>query len=384
VRPILSSPRAALLSTRMLPALALATAAGVIVQRRRSNTSSTSSTSNKTTDVVVVGASNMDLITYCKRIPGPGETIHGDTYEQGFGGKGANQAVMAAKLGAKTNIVTCIGNDGFGDETLRNFQNHGLGHLGVIRAPGREPTGVAPIWVDSKGENRILIVNGANDCLSPAHMRGPMQSVVASAKVLVCQLEIKAETTLAALSEGRRAGVLTVLNPAPAPSKPLDPAYYADADIIAPNQSEAQILTGCDTTTMEGAKEGAKKLISFGAKCVVMTLGKDGCLICCCHQDKSIEMTVVSCPALDTSKVKDTSGAGDCFLGAFAYHLTRREDWGREDCDVSALLSLERLASAAKYACVAATLSVQKNGTQSSYPDLETVERMAAGSVFNE
>ena len=326
-------------------------------------------TQPKTTDVVVVGASNMDLITYCQRCPEPGETIHGKTFEQGFGGKGANQAVMAAKLGAKTNIVTCIGNDGFGDQTVANFVANGLGNTGVMRAPGTQPTGVAPIWVDANGENRILIVNGANDCLLPKHIQGPMKSVVASAKVLICQLEIQAETTLAALKVGRSAGVLTLLNPAPAPAKPLASEYYTGADIVAPNQSEAQLLTGCDTTTIAGAKEAARKLINMGAGCVLMTMGKDGCLIVLNGEER-----VVSSPPIERSRVIDISGAGDCFLGAFAYHLTRGGGH-RED-----LLQMERLADAAKYACSAATLSVQKNGTQSSYPSREAVEQMAAES----
>jgi ribokinase len=320
--------------------------------------------SKKTTDVVVVGASNIDLITYCKRCPGPGETIHGDLFEQGFGGKGANQAVMASKLGAKTEIVTCVGNDGFGDETVANFKSKGLGISGVLRAPGNQATGVAPIWVDANGENRILIVNGANDCLLPKDIFGSMKNTVENAKVLICQLEIKAETTLASLNVGRGAGVLTILNPAPAPSQPLSSEYYTDADIVAPNQSEAQILTGYDTTSVVGAKKAAKKIIGFGAGCVVMTMGKDGCLIVL-----NGEEIVVSAPAIEKSLVKDTSGAGDCFLGAFSYHLTRDNNGQRKD-----LLQMKRLIAAAKYACAAATLSVQKNGTQSSYPDRESVD----------
>ena len=111
--------------------------------------------------------------------------------------------------------MTCVGNDGFGDETVTNFASNGLGLEGVLRAPGNQPTGVAPIWVDAKGENRILIVNGANDCLLPIHMNDTMKEIITKAKVLICQLEIKAETTLAALNVGRKANVLTILNPAP-------------------------------------------------------------------------------------------------------------------------------------------------------------------------
>jgi len=198
----------------MVPIYVVTAAIGLLLKRATTR-ANTTTVQVKSTDVVVVGASNMDLITYCNRVPGPGETIHGKTFEQGFGGKGANQAVMAAKLGANTEIVTCVGNDGFGDETVTNFASNGLGLEGVLRAPGNQPTGVAPIWVDAKGENRILIVNGANDCLLPIHMNDTMKEIITKAKVLICQLEIKAETTLAALNVGRKANVLTILNPAP-------------------------------------------------------------------------------------------------------------------------------------------------------------------------
>ena len=134
--------------------------AALLVSRARRRAAAPAGEQERQYDIVVVGASNIDLITYCDRCPQPGETIHGDTFQQGFGGKGANQAVMAAKLGARTEIVTCVGNDSFGDDTIANFSSSGIGGAGVLRAPGSEPSGVAPIWVDGKGENRILIVNG--------------------------------------------------------------------------------------------------------------------------------------------------------------------------------------------------------------------------------
>lgn len=331
----------------------------LLYKRQTSSSSKPKPPPHKTSDVVVVGASNMDLITYCQRCPHAGETIHGYTFQQGFGGKGANQAVMSAKLGAKTNIITCVGNDSFGDDTVLNFTANGLECSGVLRAPGKEPTGVAPIWVDAAGENRILIVNGANDCLLPQHVQQPsMRAIISAAKVLICQLEIKSETTLEALKVGKLGKCLTILNPAPASSK-LDSSFYAHADIIAPNQTEAYILTGIDASTTKGAKKAGAALIEMGVNMVVMTLGKDGALVM-----TKDDATFVATNGIDASLVKDTSGAGDCFLGAFAYHLTRN----------TTANTLKKTIEAAKYACSAATLSVQRNGTQSSYPDRQTVD----------
>ena len=152
---------------------------------------------------------------------------------------------------------------------------------------------------------------------------------------------------------------LTILNPAPASTK-LDSSFYAHADIIAPNQSEAYILTGIDASTTEGAKKAGEVLIEMGVNMVVMTLGKDGALVM-----TKDDATFVTTNGIDASLVKDTSGAGDCFLGAFAYHLTRNTTEGS--------ITMKKTIAAAKYACSAATLSVQRNGTQSSYPDRQTV-----------
>ena len=311
-------------------------------------------------DVLVVGASNIDLITYCQRCPKPGETIHGDTFQQGFGGKGANQAVMAAKLGARTEIVTCLGNDGFGDATIANFSKNGITGRGVLRSPGSEPSGVAPIWVDSAGENRILIVNGANDSLLPKHVKDGSTAagrMVQQSKVLICQLEIRKETTLAALRNANKSGCITILNPAPAVER-LSDEFYKYSDIVAPNQTEAEILTGCNCDTRKGALKAAEMLLSYGAKCVLMTLGADGCIIALGKG----EISLVSAPKIDKSKVVDTSGAGDCFLGSFAYRLTHGVSNKEE------LMSMTKLKEAASFACRAATISVQGKGTQSSYP----------------
>ena len=379
--PLLSSPPheriSSCIAKKMASILLLGTAASLLIHRARvaHNTPAhhTPAAPKTKTDVVVVGASNIDLITYCDRCPGPGETIHGKTFAQGFGGKGANQAVMAAKLGADTEIVTCVGTDGFGDATVANFAANSLSCRGVLRATGSESTGVAPIWVDANGENRILIVNGANDCLLPQHLQegSSLHSIVSNARVLICQLEIKAETTLAALRVGRASGVLTILNPAPATQK-LDPLFYTYSDIVAPNQSEAQLLTGCDATTEEGAKAAGRALIAMGVKCVVMTLGPDGALIMINGNGGEHDSAMVQAPLIES--VLDTSGAGDCFLGSFAYYLTcGGSGGGGKTRSMEDMLTMDTLVKAARYACCAATLSVQKKGTQSSYPDKESI-----------
>lgn len=333
---------------------------------------------DKSTDVVVVGSSNIDLIAYTDRVPGPGETLVGKNFQQGFGGKGANQAVMAARMGGRVEMLTCVGSDGFGKQTIDNYKANGVICDRVLVAGKGVPTGVAPIWVDGKGENRIIIVKGANDCILPKHVSDPKserRAALVSGRVLLCQLEIPLETTLAALRTARENGVITIFNPAPA--TPLSSNFLKFSDIIAPNQSEAKILTGVDCEqSAQGPEKAAQALIDKGARFVVMTLGKDGCLIA--SRTRSVR---VAPPKIDASQVKDTSGAGDCFLGTFASMLaavTRDKRTPGEAKSVK--MTVDTMVEAAQMACSAATLSVQKFGTQTSYPTAEEVRKFAAVS----
>ncbi|MCB0064431.1 MAG: ribokinase, partial [Caldilineaceae bacterium] len=175
-------------------------------------------------NICVVGASNVDLISYAPRLPKLGETIHGSTFLMGFGGKGANQAVMAAKLGAQVTMVTRLGNDIFGRDYLENYRALGFDTAHVLMTPDIA-TGVAPIWVDEpSGNNAIIVVPGANALLSPADIEQARDAVI-GADAIVCQWECALESSLAALRMGRAAGVLTIFNPAPAQATLPDEAY---------------------------------------------------------------------------------------------------------------------------------------------------------------
>jgi ribokinase len=183
--------------------------------------------------VCVVGAANLDLISYVPRLPRMGETLHGTRFHMGFGGKGANQAVMAAKLGGDVAMVTKLGQDIFGENTLKNFQTWGIDTRHVLFTD-QAFSGVAPIAVDPDGHNAIIIVTGANDLLTPEEIEAA-RPVIGAAQIVVCQLEIPVETTLAALRIARQAGVTAIFNPAPAhPSLPEE--LYRLSDICCPTK----------------------------------------------------------------------------------------------------------------------------------------------------
>jgi ribokinase len=298
--------------------------------------------------ICMVGSSNIDLISRVPRLPMPGETLIGSKFQMGFGGKGANQAVMAAKLSAQVSVVTKVGDDIFGHDTRKNYEKHGIDTTYVLFDSERF-SGVAPIAVDENtGANSIIIVPGANDGLSPQDVRNAAPAIHA-AQVVICQLEIPIETTLEAFRVAReKPGVLTILNPAPA--APLPDELIALSDIIAPNEVEAAMLTDMPTTTDAEAVAAGRRLQERGAKTVVMTLGARGALIL----DGASEPVRV---AAQQVQAVDTTGAGDAFVGSLAYFLAV----GRA------------LRDAVERACAIATKSVLKTGTQISFPWREEV-----------
>jgi ribokinase len=294
--------------------------------------------------VVVVGAANIDLISYVPRLPVIGETLHGTSFRMGFGGKGANQAVMAAKLGAEVAMICKLGRDVFGEGTFENFRSMGV-DVEHVTFTDEAFSGVAPIAVDPEGRNSIIIVTGANDLLSAADLERA-RAVIAAADVVVAQLELPVETSLAALRIACEEGVRTVFNPAPARER-LPEELYELSDVICPNEPETELLTG-----MPAGPEAARELLSRGAGAVVLTLGERGCLVV--ENETAVEVPVEQVQAVDTT------GAGDAFVGALA-----------------ALLAAGRpLADAAERANAVAALSVQRHGTQTSFP---TVAELAAG-----
>ena len=291
--------------------------------------------------ICVIGASNLDLISYVPRLPGVGETLHGSRFHMGFGGKGANQAVMAARLGAEVTMITKLGRDVFGENTLKNFQAQGVDCQHVYFTD-QAFSGVAPIAVDPEGRNSIIIVTGANDLLTAAEVESA-RSQIASSGVLVCQLEIPLAASLQALRIAREEGVRTIFNPAPARCD-LPAEAYSLSDIFCPNESETEILTGLPVKGPRQAEAAAKVLLARGARAVVLTLGERGSLLATTERVLHVDAPRV--------KALDTTGAGDAFVGSLAFFLARGLD----------------LEEAMRRAVRIASLSVQASGTQSSFP----------------
>lgn len=292
-------------------------------------------------NICVVGACNIDLISYVPRMPTIGETLHGSQFQIGFGGKGANQAVMAAKLGANVSIVTKLGRDTFGEDTLKNFKSFNI-NTDHVHFTNDAFSGVAPITVNPAGQNSIVIVTGANDLLTEAEIEAT-RPVISRSNALVCQLEIPIKLTMKALSIAREEGVLTIFNPAPA-RKDLPAELYDLSDIICPNEHETALLTGLPVGSDAQAETAARLLLNRGVKTVILTLGERGALIVDQHHSRRIEAQKVT--------AIDSTGAGDAFVGSLAAFLAQGID----------------LDEGVKQACAIATMSVQKTGTQTSFP----------------
>jgi ribokinase len=291
--------------------------------------------------IVVVGSSNVDLTAYCERFPDDGETRPGTSFVQRFGGKGANQAVMMARLGATVTFVGRVGDDALGAEVLANLTEHGVDTGHVLVTAGTS-TGVAPIWVDERGVNRILVVPGANGRLTPDDVTAAVATVAAAA-VVVAQLETPQGATKAAFEWARAVGAVTVLNPAPA--VPLARGLLALVDWLIPNESEFAAIFG-GPVTPDAVHAAAA---TCGGR-VVVTAGERGALVL----DDDILTEV---PAPEATAV-DTTGAGDAFVGGFAVGLARGWDGIR----------------AARLGCVCGALSVAVPGAQSSFPTAAAVE----------
>ncbi len=290
--------------------------------------------------ICVVGSSNIDLISKVPRMPLLGETLVGHSFHLGYGGKGANQAVMAAKLGAQVTMVTKVGRDVFGEGTLKNYREHGIDTTYVLFDESRF-SGVAPILVDDHAQNVIVIVPGANDGLSPADAQAARE-VIVRADIVVCQLEVPLETTLETFRLAKSAGVFTILNPAPAARLPDE--LLALTDLCAPNETETEFLTGHSVKTLEEAQVAARKLLERGAKTVLLTLGERGALLVdASGVDHIVPLRV---------EAVDPTGAGDAFIGSLAVFLGEG-------------LALRQAVARAN---AVAALTVTRLGTQSSFP----------------
>ena len=259
--------------------------------------------------IAVVGSANIDLTTFTNEFPKPGETIFGQKFDLGFGGKGANQAVAARLCGAEVFMVARVGSDLFGPATIENFRKQGIDPTHVRQVEGLS-SGVAPIFVEASGQNRILVVKGANDALKPADVDAAAD-VLKSADCIVLQFEIPVETVYYTVAFARKHGIRCIVNPAPA--QPIDMAALKDLDYFVPNESEAETITGVPVKTVEDARKCAAKLVGGGIKRVIITLGANGSLIA--SRDGSEHV-----PAFAVKSV-DSTGAGDAFIGSFAVFL---------------------------------------------------------------
>lgn len=262
-----------------------------------------------TPHIVVVGSANIDLVTYTDDFPRPGETIFGREFSLGFGGKGANQAVAARLCGAEVAMVARVGDDLFGPATIENFRSFGIDVSRVLVTPGVS-SGVAPIFVEKSGQNRIWVVKGANDRLSPADVdaAGPL---LRRADFIVLQLEIPVETVYYTLRYARQHGIRTILNPAP--GQPLDLNELANADYLIPNETEAEALSGAPVHNLEDARACARDLVAKGLRRVIVTLGANGALSVNAQGDLHVAPFRVA--------TVDTTGAGDAFIGSLACFL---------------------------------------------------------------
>jgi ribokinase len=296
--------------------------------------------------IVVVGSANIDLTTFTDTFPRPGETIFGREFHLGFGGKGANQAVAARYCGARVSMVARVGDDLFGPATIENFKKLGIDTSHVQITPGVS-SGVAPIFVESNGQNRILVVKGANDRLLPADVDAA-EDLLKTADCIVMQLEIPLETMYYTLKVARRFGVKSIVNPAP--GQALDLAQLADADYVIPNETEAEALTGMPVTSLHEARACAVHLLRNGVRRVIITLGENGALLA---SDETVEH-------IQPYRVEavDTTGAGDAFIGSFARFLAG----GAGESE------------AIRRANVYAALSTLGIGTQSSFVSVERFE----------
>ena len=259
--------------------------------------------------IAVVGSANVDLTTFSDQFPKPGETIFGQRFDLGFGGKGANQAVAARLCGAEVFMVARVGDDLFGPSTIRNFETLGIDASQVRQVKGVS-SGVAPIFVDPSGQNRIIVVKGANDALKPADVDAAAD-VLKSADCIVLQFEIPLETVYYTIKFARRHGIRCILNPAPA--QPIDMRAVADLDYFVPNESEAEAISGVPVRNVEDARRCASQLLAGGIRRVIITLGEKGALLAGAEGMEHV-------PAFRVRSV-DSTGAGDAFIGSFATFL---------------------------------------------------------------
>lgn len=296
--------------------------------------------------IVVIGSSNTDMVIKSDRLPVPGETILGGDFLMNHGGKGANQAVAAARLGGNVTFICKVGNDIFGNEAIKMFHKEGIITTYVGFAP-KEPSGVALINVDKNGENCITVASGANGTLSIDDIKNA-ESAIKDASILIMQLETPMETVSFAAQVAKKNGITVVLNPAPGVELPDD--LLTNIDILIPNTTEAEIISGINITDEESAKTAIYAIVSKGIRTVIVTLGSKGALAF--ENDEFIYIPAYKVEAIDTT------AAGDTFCGGLCVALSE----GRN------------LREAIQFASKASSISVTRMGAQASIPTREEVK----------
>lgn len=296
-------------------------------------------------DILVIGSLNADLVVRSPRFPEPGETISGGDLQVIPGGKGANQAVAAARLSAHVMMLGRVGKDNFGDFLLDNLKSNHVDTTSVQHDDAS--TGTAIIVVDSNGQNSIVLSPGANGNVTPVDVD---HTSFPAGGLILLQLEIPIPTVLHAAQRARESGTRVVLNPAPAQSLPNE--LIALADFIIPNESELQLLTGMNVSDIPSVERAGRALLQRGAKNVIVTLGDKGALIVEPEASKQVDTFKVD--------VVDTTAAGDAFIGGFATQL----------------LESSSLLEAVRFGCACGALATTKFGAQPSLPTREEVEKL--------
>lgn len=295
--------------------------------------------------IAVIGSNMVDLISYITRMPEEGETIEAPDFRLGCGGKGANQAIVASRLGSEVVMVTRVGDDLFADSTIENFEKNGIDTTHVLRTEGS--SGVAPIFVDQQSHNSIIIVKGANNALSSDDIEDAAERIK-ECELIVLQLEVPLETVYAAVEFGAKHGIPVLLNPAPA-APDLLIEKIKQCEFVVPNETELSLLTGMPVESLNDIKNAAHVLLNAGIKNVIVTLGARGVYWVNAETEQFFEASPVD--------AKDTTGAGDAFIGCFSHVWVKTKD----------------IAKAIEAANVYAGDSVTKLGTQTSYANLEEV-----------
>lgn len=299
--------------------------------------------------VVVVGSINMDLVTRCKRAPKGGETLFGEEFSQVPGGKGANQAVAIGKLGTNVIMLGKIGKDSFGKDMLASMEKNGVNIQHIEE--GEKATGIAKIIVEESGQNRILVVAGANSEVDKEYVDRHLAAIKES-DIVVTQLEIPIETVEYTLKKAKEFGKITILNPAPA--RELSDEIIKNSDFIIPNESELALITGMAVETEEEIKKAGKKLLDMGVKNLIITLGSKG----------SLHLNRDKCEFHSAYKVKaiDTTAAGDSFIGGVVRELNG-----------------DSISEAIEFGTKVSAIAVTKKGAQTSIPTIEEVIKFKGG-----